>query len=243
MQTNQQQTPQQAAPEWITLKDAARQLDKSKSAIEYHARKLDSSDRMTDANGVIHISAAAVDRIRAKLRSTQQVPNKYPKTVSGTQQVPENSVSGTKQVPESSVSRTQEAPENSVSGTQQVPNTDAAAAALDALNGIISGLQAELKEERKAKQQYMEQAEQLRRDVARIEEREKAAAARADHAAQEVAELKAQNQTLTEQLAAIADKQADALRAGAAEQLALAIPEQDTRKKGLFARLFQKKRD
>ena len=104
-------------------------------------------------------------------------------------------------------------------------------------------LPTELKEERHAKQQYMEQTEQIRRDVARLEEREKAAIERADHAEQEVEKLKAQNQALTEQLAAIADKQADALRAGAAEQLALAIPEQDTPKKGLFARLFHKKRD
>lgn len=258
MQTNQQQEAAAAAPDihaqpdgsgaqWYTLKEAAQLLHKSKSALEYHASKLGSADRRTDAGGVIRISAAAVDTIRAKCRaSTQQAPNKHPTTNASAQQVPENYQTGTQQAPEKGLSGTQEAAADRPTSTQQVPNNAAEAAALDALKEIIRGLQAELKEERAAKLHNMEQADALRRDIARLEAQENAAIERAERAEQEAAAQKAQNQALTEQLAQIADKQADALRAGAAEQLAIAAkqeaePEQPQQRRGLLARLFHKK--
>ena len=258
MQTNQQQEAAAAAPDihaqpdgsgaqWYTLKEAAQLLHKSKSALDYHASKLGSADRRTDAGGVIRISAAAVDTIRAKCRaSAQQVPNKYQTTNTSTQQAPEKHPTSAQQVPENGLSGTQEAAADRPTSTQQVPNSAAEKAALDALNEIIRGLQAELKEERSAKLLHMEKADALRLDIARLEAQEKAAIERAERAEQEAAEQKAQNQALTEQLAQIADKQADALRAGAAEQLAIAAkqetePEQPQQRRGLLARLFHRK--
>lgn len=61
-----------------------------------------------------------------------------------------------------------------------------------------------------------------------------------DRLTEQLAQAQAAQAETAAQLAAIADKQADALRAGAAEQLALAIPEQP-KKRGLFARLFHRK--
>lgn len=65
-------------------------------------------------------------------------------------------------------------------------------------------------------------------------------------ALQQIAAAQAAQADTAAQLAAIADKQADALRAGAAEQLALAIPEQtepEPERRGFLARLFHRKRE
>lgn len=247
-ETKMQTKPGAADPEnqsggkWYTLKEAAQILGKSKSTIEYHAGKLDGSNRKADENGIIRISAEAVDAIGQKSRaSTQQVPNKHKKALSGAQQAPEKYPTNTGEVPENGLSGTQQAAENRPTSTKQVPESTAEQAAIDALKGIIDGLREELKKETAEKMLHMEQAEQLKQEIARHEEREKAAQDRAERAEKELDAMKAQNQSLTDQLAAIADKQADAIRAGAAEQLALAIPEQ-TKKRGIFARLFHREK-
>ena len=257
---SQSQTPTDSTePKWYTLKEAARILGKSKSAIEYHAGKLDSTDRKTDDSGIIRISAAAVDAISQKVRasvkhvpskyqtsttSTQQVPENRPRMLLGTQQAPEKYPTSTQEAAEQSFSGTQQAPQNRPTSTQQVPNF-AEQTALDTLKEIIEGLRTDLQRAENEKRESMKEADQLRADLARAEEREHAAQDRAERAEKELDTLKAQNQTLTEQLAAIADKQADAIRAGAAEQLALAIPEKE-KKTGIiagFVRLFHRKKD
>lgn len=250
----QSQTPTDSTePKWYTLKEAARILGKSKSAIEYHAGKLDSTDRKTDDSGIIRISAAAVDAISQKVRasvkqvpskhqtSTQQVPENRPRMLLGTQQAPEKYPTSTQDAAEQNLSGTQQAPQNRPTSTQQVPNF-AEQTALDTLKEIIEGLRTDLQRAENEKRESMKEADQLRADLARAEEREHAAQDRAERAEKELDTLKAQNKSLTDQLAAIADKQADAIRAGAAEQLALAIPEKE-KKPGFLARLFHRKKD
>lgn len=146
-------------------------------------------------------------------------------------------------------------------------STDALALALDALQQTIDRQAAELLRVREELTAAEARAADADKRAAVFSEKldglQRSFDAEQERTAQQAAEIAAQRQTidrLTEQLAAaqaaqadtaaqlaaIADKQADALRAGAAEQLALAIPEQpepEPERHGFLARLFHRKRE
>lgn len=118
----------------------------------------------------------------------------------------------------------------------------AARAALDAVTTSGAEKAAEIDRLQVEIDAARDQREQLRADIARLESSLTAAQDRAERAEIALDAEKAQCTALTEQLAAIADKQADAIRAGAAEQLALAIPADQQPRKGFFARLFHREK-
>lgn len=238
--------------QWYTLKQAAEILGKSKKTIEHHAGKLNNTDRRTDAeSGLILISGAALDRIRQKSRtSTRQVPDNCPITtqdrLTSTPQVPDSRNLPTQQVPHSEEQPAPQVPDNYPISTPQVPNSTAETAALDILKEQIKGLTAELLQLKSELKQAQETAAQAQIETAKTTERLHAAQERAERAEAALDAEKVQNQTLTEQLATIADKQADAIRAGAAKQLALAIPADQTagqEKPGFIARLFHRRKE
>ena len=125
---------------------------------------------------------------------------------------------------------------------EKSPTMAAEQAALSVLQEQIHELKAECTQLKSELRQAKEDTDKFRQDSAVLSERLRAAEERVVRAESALEAEKAQNQALTEQLAVIADKQADALRAGAAEQLALAVPSPE-HGRGLFAKLFHRKSD
>ena len=147
------------------------------------------------------------------------------------------------------------APNREISHPISHPDADRAALllALDALQRTIDRQAAELDSLKEAAAADRSRAESAEKSAAVYAEQvnslqQQLAAAKAA-AEQQAAELIEQRQTvgnLTEQLTEIANKQADAIRAGAAQQLALAAnpetePETQQQRRGFLARLFHKK--
>lgn len=247
----------QPAEQQHSLRELAAELGRSKRTLQLWAQELpDECKQQRQSDGAIMLTDAGAELLRqraaqrpAQGAKTPAQDDCAPREISReiTQQAakkPRNSA----ETRENNRETAQISREISHPIAQPDSPTEALAIALDALQQTIDRQAAELLQMRGELATAEARAFDANKEAAIMGEKlrglQLALTAEKDRTAQQAAEIAAQQQTierLTEQLAAIADKQADALRAGAAEQLALALPEQQPEKKrGLLARLFRR---
>ena len=230
-----------------SLRDLAAELGRSKRTLQLWAKELPEDCKQRTGSGAIQITDAGAELLRQKgAKTAAQEHREISHLIS--QETAKNE-------PDFALNRENFAPNREISHPISHPDADRAALllALDALQRTIDRQAAELDSLKEAAAADRSRAESAEKSAAVYAEQvnslqQQLAAAKAA-AEQQAAELIEQRQTvgnLTEQLTEIANKQADAIRAGAAQQLALAAnpetePETQQQRRGFLARLFHKK--
>ena len=247
-----------------SLRELAAELGRSKRTVQFWAQSLPDDMKQQSPSGAIMVTDAGAELIRQKAaQRTAQQPAQDGAQDRATAQASAQDDCATAQ---ETAQNSPELTENrailraTAQNTAQQTAQDGATAqpdaaflrALDALQSTIDRQAAELDRLRETAAAEHAQAVTASTEAAVLTERLNALQIQLEAAQQtneqQAAELIQQRQQLeqlTGQLAAIADKQADTLRAGAAEQLAIAAkPEQDPeqpQRRGFLARLFHRK--
>lgn len=247
-----------------SLRELAAELGRSKRTVQFWAQSLPDDMKQQSPSGAIMVTDAGAELIRQKAaQRTAQQPAQDRATAQASAQDDCATAQETAQnSPELTENRAilRATAQNTAQQTAQDGAQDRATAqpdaaflrALDALQSTIDRQAAELDRLRETAAAEHAQAVTASTEAAVLTERLNALQIQLEAAQQtneqQAAELIQQRQQLeqlTGQLAAIADKQADTLRAGAAEQLAIAAkPEQDPeqpQRRGFLARLFHRK--
>ncbi|MBO5670836.1 MAG: hypothetical protein J6S41_04740 [Clostridia bacterium] len=255
-----------------SLRDLAAELGRSKRTLQLWAKELPEDCKQRTGSGAILITDAGAELLRQKGAKTaaqehreishpisQETAKNEPDFALNRENLAENC-----EIDRETAKNSREKFAPDFAGAQENreishpishPDADRAALllALDALQRTIDRQAAELDSLKEAAAADRSRAESAEKSAAVYAEQvnslqQQLAAAKAA-AEQQAAELIEQRQTvgnLTAQLTEIANKQADAIRAGAAQQLALAAnpetePETQQQRRGFLARLFHKK--
>ena len=255
-----------------SLRDLAAELGRSKRTLQLWAKELPEDCKQRTGSGAILITDAGAELLRQKGAKTaaqehreishpisQETAKNEPDFALNRENLAENC-----EIDRETAKNSREKFAPDFAGAQEHreishpishPDADRAALllALDALQRTIDRQAAELDSLKEAAAADRSRAESAEKSAAVYAEQvnslqQQLAAAKAA-AEQQAAELIEQRQTvgnLTAQLTEIANKQADAIRAGAAQQLALAAnpetePETQQQRRGFLARLFHKK--
>lgn len=251
-----------------SLRELAAELGRSKRTVQFWAQSLPDDMKQQSPGGAIMVTDAGAELIRQKAaqRTAQQPAQDGAQDRATAQASAQDDCATAQETAQNSPELTENrailraTAQNTAQQTAQNGAQDRATAqpdaaflrALDALQSTIDRQAAELDRLRETAAAEHAQAVTASTEAAVLTERLNALQIQLEAAQQtneqQAAELIQQRQQLeqlTGQLAAIADKQADTLRAGAAEQLAIAAkPEQDPeqpQRRGFLARLFHRK--
>lgn len=247
-----------------SLRELAAELGRSKRTVQFWAQSLPDDMKQQSPSGAIMVTDAGAELIRQKAaqRTAQQPAQDGAQDRATAQASAQDDCAAAQETAQNSPELTENRAilRATAQNTAQQTAQDGATAqpdaaflrALDALQSTIDRQAAELDRLRETAAAEHAQAVTASTEAAVLTERLNALQIQLEAAQQtneqQAAELIQQRQQLeqlTGQLAAIADKQADTLRAGAAEQLAIAAkPEQDPeqpQRRGFLARLFHRK--